>query len=191
MTKYLLPMIATAAVYCGSLSPAFPAARQDNTFLDKAIEANVAEIELSKMAEMRAEDPRVKAYAALMVKDHTKALRQLQHDQDMAQSGTTVLSLEHRELRDRLAEFSGSEFDSAYMDAMVEMHRKDIQEFETAAQSKQTKADEDSTSDSSTVTREKPEPIEGAQNKPVAQELLPMFKMHLQQAMELQENLQK
>ena len=190
MTKYLLPMIATAAVYCGSLSPAFPAARQDNTFLDKAIEANVAEIELSKMAEMRAEDPRVKAYAALMVKDHTKALRQLQHDQDMAQSGTTVLSLEHRELRDRLAEFSGSEFDSAYMDAMVEMHRKDIQEFETAAQSKPSKSD-DSTSDSSTVTREKPEPVEGAENKPVAKELLPMLKMHLQQATEIQENLQK
>jgi predicted outer membrane protein len=183
-------MIVTAAVYCGSLPTAFPAARQDNTLLDKAVEANVAEIELSKMAEMRAEDPRVKAFAAMMIKDHTKALRQMQHDQDTAQSGASVLSREHRELRDRLSELSGSEFDKAYMDAMVEMHRKDIQEFESAAQSKPSKSD-DATSDSSTVTREKPEPVEGAENKPLAKELLPMFKVHLQQATEIQENLQK
>jgi predicted outer membrane protein len=124
-----------------------------------------------------------------MVKDHTKALNRLQHDQDTAQSGTTVLSREHRELRDRLSELSGHVFDNAYMNAMIELHRKDIRVFESEAQSKP--GPDDSTSDSSTVTREKPEPVTGTQDKELARELLPMLKTHLQQAMDLQENLQK
>jgi predicted outer membrane protein len=181
-------MIATAAVYCGSLPAVFPQAPQNNSFLDKAIEANVAEIELGKLAESKAEDPRVKAFAALMVKDHTKALNRLQRNQDTAQSGTTVLSREHRELRDRLSELSGPVFDNAYMNAMIELHRKDIRLFESEAQSK---PGPDATSDSSTLTREKPEPVTGTQNKALAQELLPMLKTHLQQGMDLQENLQK
>jgi len=189
MSKYVLSMVVTAAVYCGSLPAVFPQTPQNESFLDKAIEANVTEIELSKLAESRAEDPRVKAFAALMVKDHTKALNQLQRDQDTAQSGTTVLSLEHRELRDRLSELSGPDFDNAFMTAMIEQHQKDIRDFESAAQSKP-KSD-DSTSDSSTAIREKPEPVAGAQNKAVARELLPMLKTHLQQGMDLQKKLQK
>jgi putative membrane protein len=173
-------MTATAALYCSTL-PAVFAQSQNETFMDKAIEANVTEIELGKMAETKAEDPQVKAFAAMMVKDHTKALKQLQGDQDTAQSGTTMLSLEHRELRDRLSQLSGSDFDHAYMKAMVELHEKDIKALESVAQS----------SDSSTVTREKPEPVMGARNKAVAEELLPMLKMHLQQGMDIQKNLQK
>ena len=190
MNKYILSMVLTAAVYCGSLPLVFSQSEQNMTFLDKAIEANVTEIELGKMAESKAEDPQVKAYGTMMVKDHTKMLKQLQKDQDTAQSGTTMLSLEHRELRDRLSGLSGAEFDNAYMDAMIELHKKDIQEFESAAQSKTSKAD-DATSDSSTVTREKPEPVTGGQNKAVAREMLPILKIHLQQGMDLQKNLQK
>lgn len=90
----------------------------------------------------------------MMVKDHTKVLNRLQRDQDTAQSGTAVLSLEHRELRDRLSELSGPDFDNAYMNAMIEQHKKDIREFETAAQSKP--RPDDSTSDSSTVSHPPP-----------------------------------
>jgi hypothetical protein len=75
------------------------------------------------------------------------------------------------------------------MNAMVELHEKDIKAFESEAQSKQ--KPDDSTSGSSTVTREKPEPVMGARDKAVAQELLPMLKMHLQQSMDIQKNLQK
>jgi putative membrane protein len=179
--KLLLSITVTAALYCGSVPTVFAQTAQNETFLDKAIEANATEIELGKMAETKAEDPQVKAFAAMMVKDHTKALKQLQRDQDTAQSGTTMLSPEHRELRDRLSQLSGAEFDTAYMNAMVELHEKDIKAFESEAQS----------GDSSTGSREKPEPAMEARDKAVAQELLPMLKMHVQQAMELQKNMQK
>jgi predicted outer membrane protein len=186
VNKFLLSMAVTAVVYCGSLLSVFGGARQNDTFLDKAIEASVTEIELGKLAELKADDPRIKAYATMLVKDHTKALNRLQRSQDTAQSDGTVLSLEHRELRDRLSQLSGPDFDNAYLNAIIEEHRKDIREFEREAQSKSTKST-DSISDSSTVTREKPGPVTGAQNKAIAREVLPMLRMQLQQGIDLQQ----
>ena len=188
MKKLVLSMTVTAALYSGSLLPVFAQAPQNNSFLDKTIEGNVTEIELGKLAQSKANDPRVKAYATMLVKDHTKVLNRLQRSQDTAQSDTNMLSPEHRELRDRLSQLSGPDFDNAYLNAMIELHRKDIKEFESQAQSKSTKP-ADSTSDSSTVTREKPEPVTGAQDKAIASELLPMLRTHLQQGMDLQQKI--
>src|SRR5215471_4297595 len=107
VNKVLLSMTVTSAVYFGSLMlPVFAQTREDAGFLDKAIETTAAQIELGKLAESKAVDPRVKAYAAMLVKDNTKALKRLQRDQDTARSNSTELSLEHRELRDRLSQLS-------------------------------------------------------------------------------------
>jgi len=184
LNKVLLSITVSAAMYCGSLLPVYAHPQRDASFMDTAIEANAAEIELGMMAESKATDPRVKAYAEMLVKDHTRALKRLQRSQDIARSDSTELSLQHRELRDRLSELSGPEFDTAYVNAMIEEHRKDIKEFEREAEAK---GPTDSTSDSFTVNREKPEPVTGTPNKVLARELLPMLKMHLHEAMELQQ----
>jgi predicted outer membrane protein len=184
--KFLLSVTVTAAVYCASSFPAVARARQNDLFMEKAIEANAAEIELSKMAESKAEDPQVKAYAEMLVKDHTKALNRLQRNQDTAEPHDTELSLEHMEMRDRLSELSGTDFDNAYLAAMIEEHRKGIKEFEREAEGKSAES-ADSTSDTFTVSREKPEPVTGGQNSAIARELLPMLRMDLQQGMDLQE----
>jgi predicted outer membrane protein len=173
-----------AALYCGSPLPVSAHPQQEASFMDAAIEANVADIELGMIAESKAADPRVKAYAEMLVKDHTKALKRLQRSQDIARSDSTELSLQHRELRDRLSGLSGPEFDTAYVNAMIEEHQKDIKEFERQAEAK---GSTDSTSDSFTVNREKPEPVTGTPDKVLARELLPMLKMHLREALELQQ----
>jgi predicted outer membrane protein len=185
--KVLLSMTVTSAVYFGSLMlPVFAQTREDAGFLDKAIETNAAQIEFGRMAESKAADPRVKAYAAMVVKDDTKALKRLQRDQDAARSDSTELSLEHRELRDHLSQLSGPDFDTAYLNAMIEEQRKDVQEFEREANSS---GYVDSISDSDTVRREKPEPVTQTSNKAMAQELLPTVKMHLKAAENLQQDI--
>jgi putative membrane protein len=187
VNKVLLSMTVTSAVYFGSLMlPVFAQTREDAGFLDKAIETNVAQIEFGKMAESKAMDPRVKAYAVMVVKDDTKALKRLQRDQDAARSDSTELSLEHRELRDHLSELSGPDFDTAYMNAMVEEQRRNVKAFEHEANSS---GYIDSISDSETVRREKPEPVTETSNKAMAKELLPTLKMHLKAAEDLQQDI--
>jgi len=65
-----------------------------------------------------------------MVDDHSKANDQLK---DVAQKENitlpTELDAKHKALRDKLAKLHGAQFDRAYMQAMVQDHRKDVSEF--------------------------------------------------------------
>jgi putative membrane protein len=190
----------TAIIYCCSLLPGFSQTTQDQTqttFLAKAIESNAAEVELGKMAESKTQNPRVRAYAQMMVKDHTSTLDALHRlvtggvsalandssGADTAQLTARVpLSKEHQELKDRLSRLSGDDFDREYMNAMVQEHRRDIREFEREANSTT------NTEDTSGV-RQKPQPRADStgtstmtQERIIARDLLPVLKMHLQQA---------
>src|ERR1041384_784214 len=64
--KFLMSILAITAIYCMSSLPAFSqkstrqtqssnAGNTDNSFLQKAIEANAAEVELGKMAESKSQ----------------------------------------------------------------------------------------------------------------------------------------
>jgi predicted outer membrane protein len=193
----------------------------DKAFLQKAMEANEAEIELGRMAQSKAEDPRVKDFAAMMVQDHTNALNRLRDvsatggsqrstskstsqpsrsqtdsNRDTASNTNDIqLSKEHQQLRDRLMKLSGSAFDREYVNAMVQEHQKDVRAF-------QTEAGISNTSGSST-SRQKPSSDATAPGggdastdtsnnaKSVARELLPMLQMHLTEAQSLQRELQQ
>lgn len=91
-------------------------------FIQKAAIANMAEIQLGQLAETRAESPEVKAFAKMMVDDHTKALDELKQA-----AGTTAipstLDKKHQKLHDKLSKLSGAEFDKKYMEAMVDGHK--------------------------------------------------------------------
>jgi len=96
----------------------------DQDFLKKAAIANLAEIELGRLATQKAQNPEVKQFAQMMVDGHTKALDELKQ---LAQrsAGTqlpTALDEKHQELQQRLSGLSGEEFDREYMEAMVDAH---------------------------------------------------------------------
>ena len=92
-------------------------------FVQRAVENNMAEIELSKLAQQRATNPQVRQFAQTMVEEHTKALEELRQvaQRDNLQVNDQ-LNEEHRELRDRLQGLKGAEFDREYMNAMVDGH---------------------------------------------------------------------
>jgi len=100
-------------------------AASDGAFAMKAAQANMAEVELGKLALQKAMSDDVKKFAQMMVDDHSKALDELK-----GVAGTknvtlpTAIDAEHKKLSDRLSKLSGAGFDREYMQAMVDGHRK-------------------------------------------------------------------
>ena len=101
------------------------AASGDSAFAMKAAQANLAEVELGKLALQKAMKDEVKQFAQQMVDDHSKALDELKSA--AASKNITLptqLDAEHKKLSDRLSKLSGAAFDREYMQAMVDGHKK-------------------------------------------------------------------
>ena len=111
-------------------------AGSDRRFVEKAMHGGQAEVELARMAQSRATQADVKAFAQRMQQDHGKANEELTQ---IVNAKFTPMDMkpdaQHRREADRLAKLSGAEFDRAYMRMMVEDHRKTVAEFEKAAKS--------------------------------------------------------
>ena len=93
-------------------------------FINTMAVAGMAEVQLGKLAAERSQDPDVKAFGQMMVKDHTEANDELKQASPAGVQLPTQLDEKHRELADRLTKLQGEEFDREYMKAMVEGHEK-------------------------------------------------------------------
>ncbi len=106
----------------------------DVRFARGAASGGVAEIQLGRLASERGSSDVVKAFAERMVVQHGAAADQLQA---VAQRENITLparltSHEHQAY-DQLAHLRGSAFDRAYAQHMVELHEKDLNDFQSEA----------------------------------------------------------
>jgi putative membrane protein len=97
--------------------------RGDKDFVHDVAIANMAEIEVGKLASERSTNAEVKKFADMMVRDHTSANNKLdtlvrKHNMTLP----TEVDEKHRDLRDKLSKLKGAEFDREYMQAMVDGH---------------------------------------------------------------------
>jgi putative membrane protein len=102
----------------------------DRSFMDKASQANMAEVQLGQLAEQNAKSQDVKDFGKRMVTDHTNAenqLKQVAEKQDVTLPGK--LSPADQATKDRLEKLHGAAFDKAYMHDMVTDHEHDVAEF--------------------------------------------------------------
>jgi putative membrane protein len=149
-----------------------------DSFLSNAIEMTQAELQLSRMAQGKAENPEVKEYADMMVQDHTEALEKLRSAANVSE-GQVPLTKEHQAMYDKLARMTDAQFDSEYMKAMVREHHEAVETFQHEAEN----ADQ-----AATVQRQKPGT--GARNDAaIAREMLPTLQKHLSQAEQLDKSL--
>jgi putative membrane protein len=105
--------------------------RDAQQFVNDLGSGNMTEIDLGRLAQQKAASPEVKAFGEMLVRDHTKALDALK--QAATQQNLQVPAMvneKHRELRDRLSILTGSEFDRAYIDAMVDAHEATVKKLE-------------------------------------------------------------
>lgn len=110
----------------------------DQTFYKKAAEGGISEVELGKLAQEKSNDPAVKSFGAMMVKDHSAANDRLKA---IATSKgidlPTSPSAGDMATKSKLEVMTGNMFDKSYISGMVKDHKEDIQEFENEAQNGQ------------------------------------------------------
>jgi len=108
--------------------------KDDAKFAVDAMAGGITEVELGKLAQQKASDSRVKDFGAMMVTDHNKGNQELLAlGQSLRIALPVVLDQAGQELKDRLSKKSGSDFDKAYVKAMVDDHKEDIKAFENYA----------------------------------------------------------
>lgn len=150
------------------LSAAGQALADDTSrFLKKAAAGSIAEVELAELAMERAKSKQVKKLAKHIKQDHEQANQALKAVAD--KKGVPLpdeTDADHKQEAKRLAKLEGSEFDRAYVDAMIKEHQKDIKQFE-----KQARQGED------------------AELKQFAEQTLPKLRQHLTHAKEIQKKL--
>ncbi|WP_460693419.1 DUF4142 domain-containing protein [Mucilaginibacter puniceus] len=106
----------------------------DAEFAVNAANGGMAEVALGEMAQTKASSEKVRAFANMMVMDHSKA-----NDELMALAQIKNITLpdsvdaDHKEKMNDLSKKSGNEFDKAYVDAMVDGHKKTVSMFEDAS----------------------------------------------------------
>src|SRR5262245_1755711 len=111
-------------------------AAADHQFVMDAARGGMAEVELGKLASEKAQSEQVKQFGKRMADDHGKANDELK---SLAQQKNitlpTELDAKHQAEQDKLSKLSGAQFDSAYMQEMVQGHRNVVNEFRKESQS--------------------------------------------------------
>lgn len=106
----------------------------DTSFAMKAAQGGLAEVKLGQLASEKGSSPDVKAFGQQMVDDHTKAndeLKTVAQGQNMTLP--TDLNPKDQALYTKLQAMSGTQFDHAYVKAMVKDHEEDVKEFQKEA----------------------------------------------------------
>jgi putative membrane protein len=130
-------------------------ARQDTKFLEKANQGNVDEIELAQLALQKANSDDVKNFAQKMIHDHNMLIENMKpfaNEAGLQVPSHPSAATEAEKLK--LSALSGEAFDKAYIKAMVQDHRKDLEEFRTEVKSTGYPAFKDAVSKGEQVVRE-------------------------------------
>ncbi|MBV9962088.1 MAG: DUF4142 domain-containing protein [Parafilimonas sp.] len=105
-----------------------PVSQEDADWAVDIANAGMTEVELSKVAQTKATNPRLKSFADMMVTDHSKANDQLK--QLAAAKNITLpadLSDASKKKLDNLnKKDAGKDFDKAYMDDMLDGHKNAV-----------------------------------------------------------------
>jgi putative membrane protein len=117
-----------------STANAAPLSEMDREFIMKAAMGGKMEVEAGNLSQSNAAHERVKAFGAMMVRDHSQANTELM---GIAQAhGFMAPDSVDKKMADHMAQMQkmqGKAFDKHYMDMMVNDHTKTIADFEKAA----------------------------------------------------------
>lgn len=111
----------------------------DRSFVKKALEGGMAEVQLGQLAQQKSQSDDVKQFGQKMVQDHTQMGDQLIKPiaQQLSVKEPKELPKKDRELVAKLQNLSGPQFDDAYIKAMMKDHKDDLNDFKDEAQTTQ------------------------------------------------------
>ena len=115
-------------------TPAIKVEESDAKFAVEAANGGMAEVVFGKLAEEKATNKKVKDFGTMMVADHSKANDELKAlAKKLSITLPDSIASEESKTRDDLAKKSGADFDKAYVQDMVDDHKKDVKAFEDAS----------------------------------------------------------
>lgn len=104
-------------------------------FLVEATNGGLLEVEMGKLAQDKALNPRVRSFGKMMVDEHGAVNQEIKSLASKKQVTLPAsIDADHQRDLDNLRKLSGRDFDRKYMDMMVEEHEDDIREFEDASE---------------------------------------------------------
>lgn len=106
------------------------ASRADQAFMTKAIQGDMAEVQMGQLAQQKGQNQQVKSFGQMLVNDHQA--NEQKADQLAKQIGMNPPSSPSAMQKadyNRLSKLSGAAFDRRFAAMMVADHRKDISEF--------------------------------------------------------------
>jgi putative membrane protein len=123
-------LLAGAAAIALIPATAKAATDDDKQFLATAAQSDVNEIKLSELAQQKATNPAVKAFADKMVTEHTQLSASMKpYAESWGVQPPAGLDDDHQKEYDKLNGLSGNDFDKEYMDQMVTDHTKALSAF--------------------------------------------------------------
>lgn len=126
-----------ALALCFTVATAWSQGGGDKTFITKAIQGNLAEVEMGKLAQKQGGSQGVRDFGRMLEQDHSAALQKANAAAKAAGvTRPTAPSAQQKADHDRMAKMSGAKFDSAFVEHMVKDHKKDISEYEKASKMK-------------------------------------------------------
>ena len=100
----------------------------------EAATGGMMEVELGNLAQQKAQSQRVKDFGKMMVDDHTKANNDLKGIASRKNIDVPAMVTDNQKKdMDKLSKKNGADFDKAYVDMMVNDHKKDIAAFKKAS----------------------------------------------------------
>lgn len=140
---------------------------EEQEFVTKAAQGNMAEVKVGKMAQEKATSDAVRQFAQKMVQDHGEANQKLKKiAQAKGVQWPEQPKEEHQELESKLSKEEGQKFDEKYIKEMVKDHEKDVSEYEEAT-----------------------ETVKDQELKQYVQTTLPKLQSHLDMVKQIQENM--
>lgn len=124
--KSILAAGSLALCLAGMAAPALAqSATSASDFATKASVGNTFEVEEAKLALKQATDPKLKAFAREMIKDHTMAEKKLA-TAAKGSGGAVAMTLDdaHQAMVTALQGKSGADFDKAYVADQVQAHQE-------------------------------------------------------------------
>jgi putative membrane protein len=112
-------------------------AKADQNFLNEAVQGDLSEIKMGKLAQQKGQSEGVKQFGQMLEQDHSQHLQKAK--QTAEQLGLTTPTEPNKKqtaMYDHLSQLSGPQFDRQFAQDMVADHKEDIGKFQKEAKSK-------------------------------------------------------
>ena len=105
--------------------------KASDVFMKQAMQGDMAEIQMGKLAQEKGADQQVKDFGQTLVNDHQQNLDKAKSlAQTIGMTPPDSVSAEQKATYNKLSKLSGRQFDREFAQHMVQDHKKDITEFE-------------------------------------------------------------